>query len=130
MFKNARQRKGHPLEGTQRYLRYCRFDSWRKIRPDLNAESESATSDPCDVKPRRSVHHTQRAFESKALTLLFSSPRKLSCSDPVTTLETTSSFVMIFYVLTTCFLVFWPPLYPTQLVTFALLCFCGHFLNL
>lgn len=110
-------------------LPVCPFDSWRKIRPDLNVESEwpqSATFDPCDAKPRRSVHHTQRVFESKALTLLFSSARKLSCSDPVTTLEATSSFVMIFYVLTTSFLLFWPPLYPTQPVAFALLCFCGH----
>lgn len=132
MFKNARHRKGHPLGGNQRYLRHCpvcRFDSWRKLGPDLNVASErpqSATFDPCDAKPRQSVHHTRRTFECKALTLLFSSQRKLSCSDPVTTLETTSSFVMIFYVLITSFLLSWPPLYPTQLVASTLLCFCGH----
>lgn len=97
--------------------------------PDLNVASErrqSATFDPCDAKPRRSVHHTQRVFQCEALTLLFFRQRKLSCSDPVTTLETTSSFVMIFYVLTTSFLLFWLPLCPTQLVASALLCPCGY----
>lgn len=129
MFKNARLRKGHVRGGNQRYLRRCPvywFNLWRKIGRDLNVASENTRFDPCDAKPRRSVHHTQHAFQCKALTLLFSSQRKLSCSDPMTTLVTTSSFVMIFYVLTTSFLFSRPALCPAPLVASMLLCCCGQ----
>lgn len=62
------------------------------------------------------LHHTQSKFQVKAVTPLFFSKRKLSWTDPVATLETTSLFIMIFYGLTTSFLLFFPHLCPTHLV--------------
>lgn len=107
------------------------FDHWNVIKKNINAANglichlhekprkywvlhspadHSVTFDPGEwVRHRESLHHTRSIFQCKAVTPLFSSNRKLPCNDPVTTLETTSSFVMILYGLTTSIPMFSSP---------------------